>query len=111
MKTFLSRAAVIALGLLPALASACEGCKSSAIDDEGAPNAIGQGFGMSIYFLMGMLLLVGGVLGWQVFKSLRAVEAGWREQEAARNPSTEASEATLRDRPIPGFSTPATAGR
>ncbi len=109
MKNLLMRAAVIALGLAPQLALACQGCKVSAEDGaDGAPNAIGQGFGMSIYFFMGMLLLIGGVLGWQVFKSLRAVEAGWREQETARDLVPVPIGATLRDRAIPGFSAPVT---
>ena len=109
MKIFLARVAVIALGLAPRLASACQGCKVSAEDGaDAAPNAIGVGFGMSIYFFMGMLLLIASVLGWQVFKSLRAVEAGWREQEAARDPAPAATGTPLRDRPIPGFSAPVT---
>lgn len=109
MKTLFARVAVIALGLAPQLALACQGCKVSAEDGaDSAPNAIGVGFGMSIYFFLSVLLLVACVLGWQIFKSLRAVEAGWREQEAASAPT---SGATLRDRPIPGFSAPATAGR
>ena len=111
MKTTLLRVSVLALGLLPRLASACEGCKSSSLDEGGAPNAIGMGFGASVYFLMGMLLLIAGVLGWQMMKQFRAVEEGWRAQEAGRNPVPVLSTPTLRDQPIPGFSAPLTAGR
>ena len=44
----------------PSMAFACEGCKSSA-QIGGAPNAIGEAFGISIYFMLAVptLLLIG----------------------------------------------------
>jgi hypothetical protein len=41
----------------PSLVQACEGCKSSA-QSGGAPNAIGQAFGLSIYFLLAVPTLL-----------------------------------------------------
>ena len=41
----------------PALAFACEGCKSSA-QSGGSPNAIGEAFGISIYFMLAVPALI-----------------------------------------------------
>ena len=50
-----------ALMACPSIASACEGCKSSA-QDGGAPNAIGQAFGLSVYFMLAVPMIIVAIL-------------------------------------------------
>lgn len=45
----------------PSVVFACEGCKSSA-QDGGAPNAIGQAFGLSIYFMLAVPMIIVALL-------------------------------------------------
>lgn len=60
MNRLTGRLAGLVIFLTPLLASACEGCKSSA-QSGGVPNAIGEAFGYSIYFMLAVptLLMVG----------------------------------------------------
>lgn len=46
-----------ALCAWPSLVLACEGCKSSA-QSGGSPNAIGEAFGVSIYFMLAVPALI-----------------------------------------------------
>ncbi len=62
MKRIAPFAALVAV-TLPSLAAACEGCKSVS-QDNGTPNAIGEAFGISIYFMIAfpMLLVLGMII-------------------------------------------------
>lgn len=74
MKSFWRGLPATLLLCLPALAQACEGCKSSAQMD-GTPTAVGEAFGISIYFMLACpMLLVGGMF-WVGLRQLRRLEA------------------------------------
>ena len=45
----------------PSLVMACEGCKSTA-QSGGTPNAIGQAFGLSIYFMLAVPMVIVAIL-------------------------------------------------
>ena len=54
-------ATMVLLMAWPSVVFACEGCKSSA-QDGGTPNAIGQAFGLSIYFMLAVPMLILAVM-------------------------------------------------
>jgi hypothetical protein len=58
LMTFVAMAVLMAW---PSIIFACEGCKSSA-EAGGAPNAIGEAFGLSIYFMLGVPMLIMAVM-------------------------------------------------
>lgn len=66
---------LVALGwlLLPALVQACEGCKSSA-QENGSPNAIGEAFGYSIYFMLLCPMVIVGGMVWIGVRQFRRLE-------------------------------------
>ena len=51
------RLTALLIFLAPLVASACEGCKSTA-QAGGSPNAIGEAFGWSIYFMLAVPALL-----------------------------------------------------
>lgn len=59
--------------LAPLLASACEGCKSSA-QSGGAPNAIGEAFGLSIYFMLAVPTLIMIGMTRMIIRQCRALD-------------------------------------
>lgn len=67
------RLLTIALLALPAAVQACEGCKSSA-QDNGSPNAIGEAFGYSIYFMLLCPFVIIGTMIWLGARQLRRLE-------------------------------------
>jgi|SRR5476651_1705753 hypothetical protein len=56
-RRWMSFATVALLMAWPSIAFACEGCKSTA-QAGGTPNAIGQAFGLSIYFMLAVPMLI-----------------------------------------------------
>ena len=64
MQTFrrLLSFAILALPMAwPSIVSACEGCKTTA-QAGGTPNAIGQAFGMSVYFMLAVPMVIVAIL-------------------------------------------------
>ena len=64
MKPFrrlLTFALMSALMAWPSLVLACEGCKSTA-QAGGTPNAIGEAFGLSIYFMLAVPMVIVAIL-------------------------------------------------
>jgi hypothetical protein len=58
---------------VPGLLLACEGCKSSA-QDNGSPNAIGNAFGISIYFMLACPILLVGGMACLTVRQMRRIE-------------------------------------
>ena len=68
-----SNAAVAMSMAWPSLVFACEGCKSSAQDGE-APNAIGEAYGLSIYFMLAVVAMVVGLLVRGIVRRCREID-------------------------------------
>ncbi len=73
-RRFLTLALLVGLCAWPSVVFACEGCKSSA-QSGGAPNAIGEAFGVSIYFMLGVLTLLITSLVRMIVRQCRALDA------------------------------------
>ncbi len=73
----MKRSAVQVAGLaflaMPQFLLACEGCKSSA-EENGSPNAIGEAFGYSIYFMLTFLALVVGSMIVMMVRAARRID-------------------------------------
>jgi hypothetical protein len=70
LRTFATIAMLMAW---PSIIFACEGCKSSA-QDGGAPNAIGQAFGLSIYFMLAVPMLIMAVMVRAIVRRCREMD-------------------------------------
>ena len=70
-------AAVIALILMtPAAAPACPGCRDSIADNDAqSASALPGGFNLSIYYMLGSLGLVGGLVVRMIVREARATDA------------------------------------
>ena len=72
----------------PSLVFACEGCKSSA-QAGGAPNAIGEAFGLSIYFMLAVPTLIMFCLVRLMIRQCRALEQQHARVLASVTPAPE----------------------
>ena len=90
MRRWATLAATAVLLAWPSLVSACEGCKSSAQDDAG-PNAIGQAFGLSVYFMLAVPMIIVAILVRGIVRRCRELDHEHAQQLAPVAPGGESN--------------------
>ncbi len=73
LRRLLTLATMSVLMAWPSIVFACEGCKSSA-QDAGAPNAIGQAFGLSIYFMLAVPMIIVAIMVRAIVRRCREMD-------------------------------------
>src|SRR5258707_868418 len=99
-RRLLTLSAMAVLMAWPSIVFACEGCKSSA-ENGGAPNAIGEAFGLSIYFMLAVPMLILAVMVRAIVRRCREMDREHAHLFAPVVPAREAETGEGLGAPIP----------